>query len=434
MKRGSAMMAVVIALVVVGLAVMLYFYNDYTTRKRAAAYQQQLIAERAAEEKRAADEAAAAKLRAEEEEERNRADAEAEAAKKAKELAADKKNAEKRAKIERFGDAEQAFIGAQVEFWTPATSNGEPTWCLVPQDGGEGRIFEFIPGADGKTAQVKGLGENGSVETMTPELFQTRHLNGDVNWFVLRDGKALLRTSKRSENAQSGQDRFNVPEAGSDYDIAETIYGDAAKAVKVYKMKPPAVKWDVAFVTRKGVTVPVGQVAFGEKVTREMFRPAVTKLVQMAASKMNQEVKADAKKKGQSVPSTFQPTHKRTHFLYDKGKVKRTVEGFIYVPRRFVTARKTARNAHQAEQDAERNAEHEAEWKALYAEALRQEREEAAERTAWEKARARQGSVKKAPEATPGIVVQPEHIEAAIDAGTFIYSRVGAAAAEGESK
>lgn len=429
-KTGSVTAVVVIVLVVVGLVTTLIMANQHNQRKRAAAYQQELIRQNAAAEAKAAADRQAAQIKAEEEAERARAEAAAEAQKQAKQsakLAAEaKKAADKQAKVMRFEDAEQAFIGAQVELWTKGDATGEPTWCLVPQSNGEGKIFEIIPAKGEQPAEVKTMGENGSVETMTMELFQIRHLNGDVNWFVLRDGKALLRASGRSENAQAAQDKFSVPEEGSGYDIAENLYGDAAKAIKVYKMKPPALKWDVAFITKKGVTVPVGQVAFGEKVTRAMFRSEVKKLVMKAASQMRKDEVSAEKQKGASVPSTFQPSKKRTHFLYDKGKIKRTVEGYVYVPRRYVAARKTVRNERQKEQDEARNAEHEAEWQALYEEALRQEKEEAAERTAWEKARAKLGTVRKPSEIT-GITVEDAHVEGAIDAGTFIYSLAGAA-------
>ena len=220
-----------------------------------------------------------------------------------------------------------------------------------------------------------------------------------------------------------------MPEEGSGYDIAEKIYGDAAKAVKVYKMRPPPIKWHVAFVTRGGRTLPVGKVAFGEKVTRELFRPAVKKALDEAAAKMSLPQPSAAAsapaEKGVAAPSSFTPSKKRTHFLYDKGKIKRTVDGLVYVPRVYKAAKKEfSRNKRQQEQDEERQAQHKAEWQALYDEALRQEKAEAAERAAWERSRSR-GTAKPKPaqqQQQQKVVVTPEHIERALDDGAFIYS------------
>lgn len=431
-KAGSATLVVVVILVVVGLAVTLFFANEHKKRQRMENYQRELAAHAAAEKAQAAAAAAAAQAQAEEEAAKNKADAE-EAARKAAQVAEqEKKAAEKKAKITRFEDADQAFIGAQADFWTKDVSpSSEPTWCLVPQEGGEGRIFEIVPGKDGAVTTVKALDENKKIQTMTLELFQTRHLNGDVNWFVLRDGKALLRPSKKSENAQQVQDKFSIPQEGRDFDIAEQLYGDAAKAVKVYKMTPPPIKWNVAFVTKKGVTVPVGKVGFGEPVTRAMFRPAAEKLLQQAASKMNRDFASNAlaasKDARNALNSAFTPK-KRTHFLYDKGTIKRTVDGLVYVPRQFKTARKEFnRNERQREQDEARNAAHRAEWEALYAEALRQERAEIRARAEWEKSRAKASATKPSVADAPHVTIQSEHIEAALEAGTFIFSRAGAA-------
>ena len=430
-KEGSATAAVVIALVVVGLAATLYFAHQHQQKQRALAYQRSLVAQRQAEEKRAAEAAAAAAAKAEEEAERMKAYEEAEARKKAqadaKKAVAARKVAEKKEKALRFEDAEQAFIESKVDMWTKGPKTGEPVWCLIPQEGGEGRIFEIVPGAGEAPATVRMLGDDGTVETMTDELFQMRFLNSEISWFVLRDGKSLLRASQRAENALKAQDKFSVPEEGRGYDIAEEIYGNAAKAVKGYKMTPPDIKWDVAFVTGKGVTVPVGQVGFGELVTREMFRPAAQKLLTAAAAKLQRE-RVAAEKKKVGVASTFQPSKKRTHFLYDKSSIKRSVDGLVYVPRQFKEAhRASMRGARQAQQDAERNAAHKAEWQALYDEAIRQEKAEAAERTAWEKARLRAATAKKTSD-IPAIVVEPADVDRALDAGYFIYAPVGAAA------
>ena len=126
---------------------------------------------------------------------------------------------------------------------------------------------------------------------------------------------------------------------------------------------------------------------------------------------------------GASVPSSFKPSKKRTHFLYDKGKIKRTVDGLVYVPRVFKTAKKEfSRNKRQQEQDEERAAQHKAERQALYDEALRQEKAEAAERAAWERARSR-GAVKpKQQQRRQKVEVTPAHVERALDDGAFIYS------------
>jgi hypothetical protein len=123
-----------------------------------------------------------------------------------------------------------------------------------------------------------------------------------------------------------------------------------------------------------------------------------------------------------AVPSSFAPSKKRTHFLYDKGKIKRSVEGFVYVPRVFKTAkREFSRNKLQQEQDAERVAVLRAEWQALYDEALRQERAEAKEREVWERNRSR-AAAPKPRERRQKVVVTPAHVERALDEGAFIYS------------
>ncbi len=419
MKDGSALIVVVLVLVVAGIGTMIYFANQHNQRKRMLNYQRELAAQKAAEEARAAAAAQAERDKAAADAEAEKAEA-AEAARKAAQKAADeKKTAEKKAKITRFEDADQAFIGAQAEMWTEGTAANEPTWCLVPGEGGEGRIFEILPAAAGGSKVVKTLGENHVIETMTFELFQTRYLSGEANWFVLRDGKALLKASKRSENALA--DKFSVPDDGRNFDIAEHLYGDAAKAVKVYKMTPPPLKWNVAFVTQKGVTVNVGTVGFGEVITRDLFRPAVKKLVVAAAAKMQAE-RVTTEKGKRTVASSFTPSKKRTHFLYDKGTIKRTVEGLIYVPRQYKAARKEfSRNERQRQQDEDRQAARKAEWQALYDEALRQAKEEAAERAQWERARTT-ASTAKAVSDIPEIVVEPAHIEQALNAGTFIFS------------
>lgn len=430
-KDGSATVIVVIILVVVGLAATLFFANEHKKKQIVQNYQRELAAHAAAEKAKAAAAAQAEKDKAEEEAALAKAEADEKAKKSAQIAEKDQMAAEKQAKITRFEDADQAFIGAQTDFWSKDDRAGEPAWCLVPQEGGEGRIFEIVPGKDGAATVVKTLDANKKVQTMTLELFQTRHLNGDVNWFVFRDGKALLRTSQKSQNAERAQDKFEVPPEGRGFDIAEHLYGDAAKAVKVYKMTPPPVKWNVAFVTKKGVTVPVGTVGFGESVKRAMFRPAAEKLLQQVAARMNREAATGAltaAKNKQAALNAPYTAKKRTHFLYDKGTVKRTVDGLVYVPRQYKPARKeSSRNERQREQDEARNAAHKAEWEALYAEALRQERAEIKARAEWERSRAKAAVSKPSVADVPRITVQPEHIEAAIDAGTFIFSRAGAA-------
>ena len=419
-RRGSATMVVVIVLVVAGLAATLVCANRYNARKRMLAYQQRLAAEQKAEADRKAAAAEAARLAAEEEAARVRAEEEEAARKQSvaerRKVAAAQKAVEKKAKTMRFEDAEQAFIEATVEMWTKpeGAESAEPTWCLLPRDGGEGLVFEVLPGKDGGGKTVCILGENGATETMTAELFQSRFMGDNVSWFVLRDGKALLRPSARATRMleAEGRDRFSVPMDGEVYDIAAEVFGDAAKTVKVYRMKPPALAWDVAFITKKGVTVPLGKVPFGEPVTSALFRPAVTKLLEAAAVQLQKDQAAAAKQKGK-VASSFTPSSKRTHFLYDKGTVKRTVEGLVYVPRKFKPNPK-AQNVEQ----------HKAEWQALYDEALRQEKSEAAERAAWEKART--AATSRRASDVPVVTVQPEHIEAALKAGSFIYSTAAA--------
>ena len=429
-KDGSATVIVVIILVVVGLAATLFFANEHKKKKIVQNYQRELVAQAEAEKARAAAAAQAEKDRAEEEAAQAKAEADEKAKKAAQVAEKEQKDAEKKAKITRFEDADQAFIGAQADFWSKADSSGEPTWCLVPQEGGEGRIFEIIPGKDGAASVVKALDENKKIQTMTFELFQTRHLNGDINWFELRDGKALLRTTQKSKNAEQSQDKFSIPQDGRDFDIAEHLYGDAAKAVKVYKMTPPPIQWNVAFVTKKGVTVPVGKVGFGEGVKRAMFRPAAEKLLQQVAARMNRDAASGAlaaAKDKQTALNKPYTAKKRTHFLYDKGTVKRTVDGLVYVPRQYKAARKEFnRNERQREQDEARNAAHKAEWEALYAEALRQEREEIKARAEWERSRAKAAVSKPSVADVPRVTVQSEHIEAALEAGTFIFSRAEA--------
>lgn len=425
-KRGSAAVFVVVALVALGLAVMLYFNHQYQSRQRMIAYEREKaeLARKEAEEKAA--KVAAEKAEAEEAAAREKAEAEAAAKKAASVKAVAERAKAEKAKQKRFEDAEQAFIGAEVEMWTKGETDNESVWCMLPQEDGTGRFFEIVP-ANGDTPRlVRALNAEGSVETMAPELFAARNMDGDTSWFVLRGGKALLRTGKKPQPPEGEDEKISVPDEGIGYDIAEKIYGDAAKAVKVFKMRPPPIKWHVAFVTRGGRTIPVGKVAFGEKVTRDLFRPAVKQALEEAAAKMTRAAaaaSAGAAAAAGAVPSSFTPSKKRTHFLYDKGKVKRTVDGLIYVPRVFKMAKKEfSRNKRQQEQDEERAAQHKAEWQALYDEALRQEKAEAAERAAWERARSR-GAVKpKQQQRRQKVEVTPAHIERALDEGAFIYS------------
>ena len=428
-KRGSAAVFVVVALVVLGLAAVLYFNSQYQRRQRMIAYEREKaeLARQEAEEKAAK----AAREKSEAEEAAAREKAEADAATKRVEAAkavTERAKAEK-AKQLRFEDAEQAFIGAEVAMWTKGEDSAESVWCMLPQEDGTGRFFEIVPAKGDTPRLVRALNAEGAVETMSPEIFATRNIDDDTSWFVLRDGKALLRTKKPPQPPEGSDEKISVPEEGSGYDIAEKIYGDAAKAVKVYKMRPPPIKWHVAFVTRGGRTLPVGKVAFGEKVTRELFRPAVKKALDEAAAKMSLPQPSAAAsapaEKGVAAPSSFTPSKKRTHFLYDKGKIKRTVDGLVYVPRVYKAAKKEfSRNKRQQEQDEERQAQHKAEWQALYDEALRQEKAEAAERAAWERSRSR-GTAKPKPaqqQQQQKVVVTPEHIERALDDGAFIYS------------
>ena len=430
-KRGSAAVFVVVALVVLGLAAVLYFNSQYQSRQRMIAYEREKVelARQEAEEKAA--KAAREKAEAEEAAAREKAEADA-AAKKAEaaKVVAERAKAEKVEKVKqlRFEDAEQAFIGAEVAMWTKGDDSAESVWCMLPYEDGTGRFFEIVPAKGDNPRLVRVLNAEGAVETMSPELFATRNFDDDTSWFVLRDGKALLRTKKPVQPSDGADEKISVPEEGSSYDIAEKIYGAAAKAVRVYKMRPPPIKWHVAFVSRGGRTLPVGKVAFGEKVTRDLFRPAVTKALEGVAAKMSLPQPASpsaSAEKGAVVPSSFTPSKKRTHFLYDKGKIKRTVDGLVYVPRVFKAAKKEfSRNKRQQEQDEERQAQHKAEWQALYDEALRQEKAEAAERAAWERARGR-GTAAARPkpqQQQQKVEVTPAHVERALDDGAFIYS------------
>lgn len=426
-KRGSAAVFVIVAIVVLGLAVTLYFNRQYQSRRRMIAYEREKaeLARQESEAKTAR--AAAEKAEAEEAAAREKAEAEESAKKAAAAKAAAERAKAEKAKQLRFEDAEQAFIGAEVKMWTKGdAAAGESAWCMLPQKDGTGRFFEIVPARGDAPRQVCALSAEGTVEVMSPEIFATRNLDGDASWFVLRGGKALLRTNRKSLPPEGVDEKIAVPEEGQSYDIAEKMYGDAAKAVRVYRMRPPPVKWHVAFVTKGGRTLPAGKVAFGEKVTRELFRPAVKQALEEAAAKMTRaaaSARAGAAAGAAAVPSSFTPSKKRTHFLYDKGKIKRTVDGLVYVPRVFKTARKEfSRNERQRQQDEERAAQHRAEWQALYDEALRQEKAEAAERAAWERARSR-GTAKPRPQQhQQKVVVTPAHVERALDEGAFIYS------------
>lgn len=422
-KRGSAAVAVIAVLVALGLAVTIYFARQYQSRQRMIAYEREKVEFARQEAEKKAAKAMREKAEAEEAAAREKAEVEA-AEKKARavESAAERVRAEQASRL-RFDNAGKAFVEAEVEMWT---KNGEvadeSVWCMLPRADGTGRFFEIVPARGNAPRLVRVLNAEGVVETMTPEHFVATFLGDDASWFVLRNGKVLLRT-KRAPSPEGAEEKISVPKEGGGYDIAEAVYGDAAKAMRVYKMRSPSVKWHVAFVTRGGRTLPVGKVAFGEKVTRELFRPVVKRALDEAAAKMSRARSASgAASVKAAVPSSFAPSKKRTHFLYDKGKIKRSVEGFVYVPRVFKTAkREFSRNKLQQEQDAERVAVLRAEWQALYDEALRQERAEAKEREVWERNRSR-AAAPKPRERRQKVVVTPAHVERALDEGAFIYS------------
>ncbi len=426
-RRGSAAAVVIIVLAVAGIAVTFYFYHRHDLQKRVEAYQREQAEIKKADAARRAEADAAARARAEAEAELARVEAEAEAKRDAERAAAARKSAVQ----EKYAAAEGAFRGAKVEEWTRGAADAsKPAWCLVQQSEEDApRLFEVEAKSGDATRVVRYMTAAGAEESMPQSEFAKRHLSGESGWLVMSGGRTMLHAPVRGRPAE----RLQVPAEGEDgFDVAEHVYGGAAKAIRRLGMTPPGIEWNVTFVTKLGREVPVGSVDFGGRVTRAMFRPAVKEVLDAAAANMVVDrPAAQAAPSGgataTAVPSSFAPSKKRTHFLYDKGKIKRTVDGLVYVPRAYKTAKKEfSRNKRQQEQDEERDALHRAEWQALYNEALRQEKEEAAERAAWERARRKGAASAAAPRPRPDrerVVATSAHLEKALDEGTFKFSR-----------
>lgn len=414
-SRGHVIVPILVLLIGAGVLVTaLVGYNRYSQRQKALSYQRNEQARIAAEAKAKADARIMAEAEAREQAERDRlaeekeklreeAKAKAAAAAEARAeamRAARAENGAKRASEAGFDEMERSFLNARAKVLKSYKLGSEKIWGVIPDDNGMGRLFEVIPGDDG--AQVRCAGENG-LEQMTFELFKLKYLQ-DFGYIVLKDGVACLVAGKLPEK----KEKLPVPtEARSEVDLGEIDLGkELMAALKTYHMKPEGLEWDVAFVTKGGATLPCGQVKLGEKVTRALFVPAVKKALVAAAAKK------DAERMRQFKSAVFKPLKKRTHFLYDKNKILRTVDGCTYVPRHQPPDARSG-GKRSGTLDSSQLSAHETDWSALYQEARRQEKAEAKERAEWEKSR------KTPPKPT---VVTDEMVGQAMDLGWMVYS------------
>ncbi len=437
----ASLISIAVVLLLAGVVALVMYSRDKHYKEM----------EEEARRRKARDEQAAEVKRLDEERiaENQRRDAEeaAKAAAKAKEEEEARRKAEIAERIEarqklktRFEEAEKAFSGKQVEIAGGVLQSRASGWCLVPGDEGKGRVFEIIPAFKDDPGKVMGIDEKCHEEIMFRSEFKERYLADAAGWLVLVDGKVLL-YSRNPQKAGIPSEKMALPEdSQSSYDIAQLVYGNAAKAVKAYEMQPPAVSWDVTFVTGSGRELPAGKVAFGQSITRDMFRPCISAALAEVADKKNAKSRARAKYAvpRRKEPERFKLSWKRTHYLYDKGKIMRTVDGRIYVPRTYsepekykklrerLSERRRDRDdgeiGGQMGQDLKRSERLRAEWRKLYNEAVRQERAEARDRENWNKTRGRNDSSGTSSSSPNFVSVSSDDVEKNMNDGTFFYS------------
>ncbi len=438
---GASLISIaVVLLLTVVVAALVYTKDRNDERRIREAERREALDEKAAEARRLDKERIEENRRLEDEEA-------AKAATKAKEEEETRKKAEVAERIEakqklktRFEEAEKAFNGKKVEIATAALTSKVSGWCLVPGTDGRGRVFEILRAFGDDPGKVIGIDEKCREEPMFRSEFKERYLADAAGWLVLVDGKVLL-YSKNPQKVGVPSEKMALPEDDqSSYDIAQLVYGNVAKAVKAYEMQPPDISWDVTFVTESGRELPAGKVAFGQSITRDMFRPCVSAALVEAADKMNAKSSARAKSTAprRKEPEKFKLSWKRTHYLYDKGKIMRTVDGRTYVPRTYTEPEKykklrermseRKRNREDGEiggqmkQDLERSDRLRAEWRKLYNEAVRQERAEARDRENWNKSRGRNGSGDTHSSSPNFVSVSQAHVDNAMKEGSFFYS------------
>ena len=233
---------------------------------------------------------------------------------------------------------------------------------------------------------------------------------------------------KKAARKQGGVKRPVPADDSSGFDVAALLCGDAVQKAQRLGVEVPSIAWEITFFTKKGTEMPVGKVAFGEKVTRALFRPVVQKALEDKAEKMTQGRAVVAAKSADAAvkrleSERFKLSWKRTHFLYGQAKMKRTVDGLVYVPRQYKSAnREFVRNARQREQYEERDAAHRAEWQAAYNEAVRQEKQEQKDRAAWEKQHKERVAAAAQGTSVQAVTVTPQHVEHVLDEGTFTFA------------